>query len=493
MGFNQRPLIVPLVMLIFVLMLGVVHCNRMEESKIPVTTQSKAALNDYSMGLDLWERLRYSEARKYFHQAIQKDPDFAMAHLYYALLSTHTPTLFEELKKTVALVDKVSEGEKLIIFGVQAGVEGQMMEQREFYQQLVQKYPNDERGRNFLANNYFVHQDYNQAIGEYLRILEINPKFSQAYNQLGYSHRFLENYREAEEAFQQYIRLIPDDPNPYDSYADLLMKMGEFENSIKIYRKALGVDSFFLASHIGIAYDLLFLGRPEEGRTQLQKYLEIARDEREEREAIIALAIMDIHENNIQHAEEELANLYDLCAESRDTLRMADALHYLGIILMETGRLDQASDKFKASLKLVEDSHLLPDIKENIRRMAIFYSARVALASGNTGLAKSKAEELGGWSEKIRNRFHLWLYHQLLGMIALQEKQYDAALGELRRANLQDPYNLYRMALAYQAKGDRTQAQKYCEKAADFNTQNNLSYAFVRNKARELLKQLKSS
>jgi cytochrome c-type biogenesis protein CcmH/NrfG len=41
---------------------------------------------------------------------------------------------------------------------------------------------------------------------------------------LGYSYRSLENYAEAEKAFKIYIELIPDDPNPYDSYAEMLSK-----------------------------------------------------------------------------------------------------------------------------------------------------------------------------------------------------------------------------------------------------------------------------
>ena len=39
------------------------------------------------------------------------------------------------------------------------------------------------------------------------------------------------NYADAEKAFQKYIELIPKDPNPYDSYAELLLKMGRFDDS----------------------------------------------------------------------------------------------------------------------------------------------------------------------------------------------------------------------------------------------------------------------
>ena len=49
----------------------------------------------------------------------------------------------------------------------------------------------------------------------------------------------VEKYAEAEAAFKKYIELIPGDPNPYDSYAELLMKTGRFDESIAQYQKAL--------------------------------------------------------------------------------------------------------------------------------------------------------------------------------------------------------------------------------------------------------------
>ena len=66
-------------------------------------------------------------------------------------------------------------------------------------------------------------------------------------------------------------------------------------------------------------------------------------------------------------------------------------------------------------------------------------------------------------------------------MIALAEENYDQALQELQQSNLQNPYNLYRIALAYEGKGDPVQAKDYFQRAKEYNALNNLNYAFVRN------------
>ncbi len=71
----------------------------------------------------------------------------------------------------------------------------------------------------------------------------------------------------------------------------------------------------------------------------------------------------------------------------------------------------------------------------------------------------------------------------MAGRIALAQKDYADAIEQLKRANQQDPSNLYRLSLAYQAKGDATQAHEFARKAAEFNSLPQLNYAFVRVKA----------
>src|SRR6185436_13154997 len=96
----------------------------------------------------------------------------------------------------------------------------------------------------------------------------------------------LAQYPEAEQAFKKYIELIPNDPNPYDSYAELLMKMGRFDESIKQYEKALSIDPNFVASYVGIANDHIFMGHHEEARKALAKLKGVARNDGERRQAV---------------------------------------------------------------------------------------------------------------------------------------------------------------------------------------------------------------
>ncbi|MDQ2869514.1 MAG: hypothetical protein M3S32_02135 [Acidobacteriota bacterium] len=76
------------------------------------------------------------------------------------------------------------------------------------------------------------------------------------------------------------------------------------------------------------------------------------------------------------------------------------------------------------------------------------------------------------------------IVHELDGIIALAEKDYDKAIAELQQANQQNPQDLYRLCQAYQGKGDGAKAADFCRQAAEFNSLPNQNYAFVRTKAK---------
>ena len=141
--------------------------------------------------------------------------------------------------KAVDLSGKASEGERLLILATQAGANGEAAKQKEYLDKLATAHPEDERAHFNLGGYYFGQQDFAQAIEHYRKATELTPGYSPAYNILGYAYRQQGDYANAEQAFKKYIELIPNDPNPYDSYAELLLKMCKYEDAITQYRKAL--------------------------------------------------------------------------------------------------------------------------------------------------------------------------------------------------------------------------------------------------------------
>ena len=453
---------------------------------IPITSTSDEARRLYLEGRKLSEQLRAHDGRQLYEQAVAKDPSFAMAHYQLALNSATAKDFFEHLKQAVALSDKASEGERLTILALEAGGNARPAKALDYLQELVTKYPNDERAHFLLGTALFGQQQYDKAIEEYRKATTINPSFSPAYNLLGYAYRPLQRYADAEVAFKKYIELIPGDPNPYDSYAELLMKTGRFDESIAQYKKALEVDSHFTPSKVGIATDLMFQGKHAEGAAAMDRLYQAARDDGDRRTALFTKGVILVDAGKTDAALKEIEKEYALDAKLGDSANMSGDAQLIGNILLDAGRTDAAAKQFWQALDLVQKSSLSDDVKHDTRLADHYNRGRVALAKGDLVTAKSEANAYAEGAESRQNAFRVRQSHELLGTIALREKRYDDSISELAKANQQDPQVVYLTALAWKAKGDPAKVKELAGKAANANVLPLVSYAFIRAEAKKM-------
>jgi tetratricopeptide (TPR) repeat protein len=454
--------------------------------KIPITTSSEEARRLYLEGRDLAEKLRATDARRLFEQAAAKDPGFALAQVGLANAAGTAKEFFDAVGRAVALADKASEPERLLICALDAGAKGEPARQKDCLARLTAACPDDERAHNQMGAFHFGRQDYEAAIAEYKSATAINPSFSQPYNQMGYAYRFLGRYDEAERAFEKYIELIPNDPNPYDSYAELLMKKGRFEESIKSYEKALSIDPHFVASYIGIGNDRVFMGQPAEARKSYARLLAVARNDGERRAAHFWTAMSYVHEGATDEALAELHKMAAIDQAGKDLVALSGATGQMGNVLLEAGRTDEAVAKFHEQVATMDKADVAAPVKEATHRQASFDEARVALARNDMATAKAKA---AAYAEAVAVKsipFEVRQSHELAGRIALAEKSWATAAAELGQANQQDPRVLYLTAVALQGKGDQAAARETGARAADFNGLSN-TYGYVRGKAKAML------
>lgn len=455
--------------------------------KIPITTSSREAMEDFLAGRTLVDNLRLTDAIASFKKATEKDPSFALAYLYLATTAPTAKEFFSYLDKAAELARNASAGEQLWITGFRQGALADPAGQREAFQKLVDMFPNDERAQMLLGTNFLAQQDYVQSARHLKRATEINPSFAPAYNQLGYVYRFLEKYQEAEAVFTQYIKLIPTDPNPYDSYAELLLKLGRFDESIEQYRKALSINDHFPNSYTGIAAALMYEGKHSDALAELQKAYSLARNDGEKRTAIFTKVITYVDEGNLAMALQEMNNEFAIAEKISDVGNMAADQIAIGNIYLEMERPEDALAAFNKSSSLIWQSALTKEVKENAELVHHYNLGRVALLKKDYATAKQEAGQFQAGAETKDNKFQMRLAHELLGSIALDQGEYVHAVRELRQANQQNPYNLYRIALAYQGTGTKDDARKYCTAAARFYGLPQLNYAFIRQKAERLM------
>ena len=158
------------------------------------------------------------------------------------------------------------------------------------------------------------------------------------------------DYEEAEKAFQKYIELVPDEANVYDSYADLLMKMGKYGESIELYYKALQIDETFGPSHFGIASNLNFLGKHQDARDQLKEYYDMIDNDSQRRDILRAMAISYMDEGFPEEALKMLDERMALSKKDNDPAAMANDHTQKGFIYLEMKKSSKARAEFAKAL-----------------------------------------------------------------------------------------------------------------------------------------------
>ena len=215
--------------------------------------------------------------------------------------------------------------------------------------------------------------------------------------------------------------------------------MGRFDESIAQYRKALEIDPNFINAHQGIAAAQMYQGKPDEAAAELQKITDKARSDAERRTALFALTVVDIDSGKMDKALEDVDKQYALGEKTNDVPGMTGDLQLKGNILLEMGKFDEAKAEFERGLKMTEASNLSQEIKDNARLFHHYNLARVALGKKDFATAKTEAEAFRKGTEprKILSRQNRPT--ELLGMIALEEKDYDKAIAELQQTQPAKP------------------------------------------------------
>jgi Tfp pilus assembly protein PilF len=211
-------------------------------SLMPVTSDSELALEMYETGVMAFDQFKHKLSWENFYRAVELDPDFFMAHFWmYYMSSKESKQAADQALQSDA---QLSPGEEQVRSALKYLVDGQNDKVVEHLHNLVEMYPSDPQTHKILyllQQMYF--KDIDGAIITLKRAIKECPDFPLAYNQLGYAYMDLEDFENAEEALDNYIRLAPNQANPYDSKGDYFMSTEQFEKAYESYMKAYEIDS----------------------------------------------------------------------------------------------------------------------------------------------------------------------------------------------------------------------------------------------------------
>jgi tetratricopeptide (TPR) repeat protein len=452
--------------------------------EMPVTTKSKEALKLYLEAYAKGQNWHREEAHQLFAQAIALDPDFALAHLYFAESAADPKVLQDELKKALALAPRVSKGEQLFIAADQAWfLENDHVKGTELFRQIAEMYPNSARSETWLGMCYDEREDKDKAIAQYNKALALDKNYAPAHYSLAYTYVSKGDFGKAEEHFKAYRDLAPQEPNPYDCLGDLYMKMGRFDDAISHYGQAVKLDPHFALSQSKIGSSYILKGQYEEGRQALEK-----------------AKTMELAPPNKVTDEEGIVRSYIYAGDYKKALEASDAairlarelglpgeaaVLYLGkgAIYCELKNYSAAAMSIADCLKCLADPAVPPDAKQNAEVGSFFWEVFMAAERKDFAGAETKLAEMKAATAKFKEPLFSRYAEDAGGFILLAKGDYAGADAQFAKANVDEPFYLYYAAVAKEKAGDAAGAKKLYARVANWN-EDSLWYAFVRNKAK---------
>ena len=455
-------------------------------NEIPITTSSSEALKFFKDGRGKSEDFKMAEAASLFDKAIQKDPNFARAYLYRAQSGGGNTIYMQNLEKAISLADKVSEGEKLEIEYFKSSGEGNGEKQKELLMQLLKSFPSDKRVQGLAGIYYYSINDFQAALRYFNKSAEIDPKYASAFNMIGYCQSALNNYPESEKAFRTYISLSPNSPNGYDSYAELLLKTGKYDESIAQYKKALQYDPSFSSSLAGIGNNYIFKGDYEAARKNYQEYYDKSLLINGKFDALFLKAVSYIYEEKPEQAIATLEDYRDLAEKKNLTTNAIGSYINQGYILTETGNPAEGIKHFTKADELLGTSKLSEVTMENFNTYLKIWKFYALTANAEYDKAKIESENCRQKVELRKNPGEeMWL-NGLYAFNELKKGDYDQAIQYYSKADQEDPMNWYYLGVAYSKKGDKQSASQWFDKVTKLNV-NSLNLALVRKRASQEL------
>ncbi len=213
------------------------------------STASSEALEEFLLGREASMRLYGEEAKKHFARAAELDADFVAAKvmmLQYTSYEEHKP-LLEEIK--TADLGRLKDHERFLVEYNVARLEGRQDDAGVTLNRFLAEHPKNVWGLQTKAGLAWGRFELDEAESYYLKLLEADPNWVTAQNNLGYIAMGKGDFAAAEDHFMTYQFIAPDQANPHDSRGELLTLIGRYDEAWEEFEAALEIHPGFCASY----------------------------------------------------------------------------------------------------------------------------------------------------------------------------------------------------------------------------------------------------
>jgi len=311
---------------------------------------------------------------------------------------------------------------------------------------MLEMYPKDKRLL-YLAGNWLMGENGDdQAQRMMEKALTVDKNYPAALNDLAYVDARNRRFAKAFSAMDRYVALLPEEPNPQDSYGELLRMAGNFEGSLQHYRAALNVDPDFVTSQLGLGDTYALMGNQEQARIEYEKAIRFAHNEADRLTYSMQKAMTWVRESNFAEADKAFIEIAETAHAKGQDLQGAQALRHLAEYQQDDAI---ALKRLNAAEEAMQHSSVISPSDRN-EEMSRILRNRVGRAShmGDELLRDQSLKQLETMAAASRNRVIQSSYHGAAGSVLMDQKKYQDATAHLEE-DQDNPFTLELLARAY--------------------------------------------
>jgi tetratricopeptide (TPR) repeat protein len=211
-------------------------------------TSDLEAYRHYQLGGDYARRFLTQDAIREYQEAVRLDPQFALAYFGMAVGYSYVGDLKKALlawNKIEPIESRLPRKDQLAYRAIKAAFAGEREGARRAREALLAEFPRESQVRLSLSLSLLAENQAERAISVLEEGLRLDPKGDSLWNHLSYAQMEAGNLGAALEANDQYRALLPADPNPWDSRADVLYWFARDDEALAANRKVLDVKPDF--------------------------------------------------------------------------------------------------------------------------------------------------------------------------------------------------------------------------------------------------------
>jgi tetratricopeptide (TPR) repeat protein/DNA-binding winged helix-turn-helix (wHTH) protein len=387
-----------------------------EESALAMTGNLKAA-RAYLSGIQLAQQYHPEDAVKKFEEALRLDPGFTMAKARLGYVYS-VRWLSEEkgkpyLESAYAERGNLSDRDRLYIMAWYDTAHLDFAGAIRDYRELLGLFPRETEAHLELGRMLVGESRYDEAQVEFEAAIRIDPAAPLPHNSFTGLLLSTRQFGRALEEAKLVVKLLPLEPNAYDTLGLANEAAGNYEEAERAYRQGLELDPRFEVGRLHLADALFHMGRWREAKKELQRYIDDAPSDSERLWGADQLAMIALRQGNLAEAARQAS------------VQSVDGYHDQQTLLaLKRGDLAAADE-----LLNMRPEHAERGQRENLRYQ-LYVRGERALAAHDTKAALAAFQH----AVAVRTPFHVmeW-YEDCLGNAYLRLGRFDEAIAEYRR------------------------------------------------------------